>query len=109
MLPIVSIGLIYPAFLAAGLGGAAILYTLLAYAGVCMLFDANLLRYLFLFDFAENVMLLLSDYMGAAHIFGLELELFLELATILSLSIFAFFTIALFRNYRSLMAWQIWK
>lgn len=109
LVPLVSIPVLYLAFSFYGIA-AAILYTLLGYSVLCILFETNLLRYLFIFNYLRGILMLMSDYLGAAPLFGgVGIEVLIELASILPIALLAFLTVLLYKKYRSLGIWHIWE
>jgi hypothetical protein len=69
----------------------------------------NLLKFLFIFDVAENTLILTAYSFFSANITqNLPSVIFIEMATFLPFILLTYLTIHMFKKYRSLNPWRLW-
>jgi hypothetical protein len=87
----------------------AMLFLIFAFSMIAILTAKNLLKFLFIFDVAENTLILTAYSFFSANITqNLPAVIFIEMATFLPLVLLTYLTIHMFKKYRSLNPWRLW-
>ena len=87
----------------------AMLFLIFAFSMIAILTAKNLLKFLFIFDVAENTLILAAYSFFSANITqNLPAVIFIEMATFLPLVLLTYLTIHMFKKYRSLNPWRLW-
>ena len=87
----------------------AMLFLIFAFSMIAILTAKNLLKFLFIFDVAENTLILTAYSFFSANITqNLPAVIFIEMATFLPLVLLTYLTIHVFKKYRSLNPWRLW-
>jgi len=85
------------------------LFLIFAFSMIAILTAKNLLKFLFIFDVAENTLILTAYSFFSANITqNLPAVIFIEMATFLPLVLLTYLTIHMFKKYRSLNPWRLW-
>ena len=85
------------------------LFMLFAFSLIAILTARNLLKFLFLFDVAENSLILLAYSFFPVNIFtNISTVVFIEIATFLPFVLLTYLTVHIFEKYRSLNPWHLW-
>jgi len=86
------------------------LFIIFAFSLISLLTAKNLLKFLFIFDVAENTLILMAYSFFSANILtNLPAVIFIEMATFLPLVLLTYLTIHMFKKYRSLNPWHLWQ
>ena len=87
----------------------AMLFLIFAFSLIAALTAKNLLKFLFIFDVAENTLILTAYSFFSANILqNLPSVIFIEMATFLPFVLLTYLTIHIFKKYRSLNPWRLW-
>ena len=87
----------------------AMLFLIFAFSMIAILTAKNLLKFLFIFDVAENTLILTAYSFFSANITqNLPAVIFIEMATFLPFILLTYLTIHMFKKYRSLNPWRLW-
>ena len=87
----------------------AMLFLIFAFSLIAILTAKNLLKFLFIFDVAENTLILTAYSFFSANITqNLPAVIFIEMATFLPFVLLTYLTIHMFKKYRSLNPWRLW-
>jgi hypothetical protein len=87
----------------------AMLFLIFAFSLIAILTSKNLLKFLFIFDVAENTLILTAYSFFSANIAqNLPAVIFIEMATFLPFILLTYLTIHMFKKYRSLNPWRLW-
>ena len=87
----------------------AMLFLIFAFSMIAILTAKNLLKFLFIFDVAENALILTAYSFFSANITqNLPAVIFIEMATFLPFILLTYLTIHIFKKYRSLNPWRLW-
>ena len=87
----------------------AMLFLIFAFSMIAILTAKNLLKFLFIFDVAENALILTAySFFSANLIKNLPAVVFIEVATFLPFILLTYLTIHIFKKYRSLNPWRLW-
>jgi len=87
----------------------AMLFLIFAFSLIAILTAKNLLKFLFIFDVAENALILTAYSFFSANIAqNLPAVIFIEMATFLPFVLLTYLTIHMFKKYRSLNPWRLW-
>ena len=107
---IVSVPALYIFFTYLGItGDRAMLFLIFAFSMIAILTAKNLLKFLFIFDVAENALILTAySFFSANLIENLPAVVFIEMATFLPFILLTYLTIHIFKKYRSLNPWRLW-
>jgi len=85
------------------------LFMLFAFSLLAILSARNLLKFLFIFDIAENSLILLAYSFFPANVFtNISTVVFIEIATFLPFVLLTYLTVHIFKKYRSLNPWHLW-
>jgi len=86
------------------------LFIIFAFSLISLLTAKNLLKFLFIFDVAENTLILMAySFFSANLLTNLPAVVFIEMATFLPLVLLTYLTIHMFKKYRSLNPWHLWQ
>jgi hypothetical protein len=107
---IVSVPALYIFFTYLGITeDRAMLFLIFAFSMIAILTAKNLLKFLFIFDVAENALILTAySFFSANLIENLPAVVFIEMATFLPFVLLTYLTIHIFKKYRSLNPWRLW-
>jgi len=107
---IISVPALYLFFMYLGITeDHAMLFLIFAFSMIAILTAKNLLKFLFIFDVAENTLILTAYSFFSANITqNLPAVIFIEMATFLPLVLLTYLTIHMFKKYRSLNPWRLW-
>jgi hypothetical protein len=87
----------------------AMLFLIFAFSLLSLLTAKNLLKFLFIFDVTENVLILTAYSFFSANIAeNIPAVVFVEMATFLPFVLLTYLTIHMFKKYRSLNPWHLW-
>ncbi len=87
----------------------AMLFLIFAFSMIATLTAKNLLKFLFIFDVAENTLILTAYSFFSVNIAqNLPSVIFIEMATFLPFVLLTYLTIHVFKKYRSLNPWNLW-
>lgn len=107
---VVSILALYVFFTSLGITeDHAMLFMIFAFSLIATLTAKNLLKFLFIFDTAENALILTAYSFFSTNIMqNLPAVVFIEMATFLPFVLLTYLTIHMFKKYRSLNPWHLW-
>ncbi len=107
---VISVPALYLFFTYLGItGDHAMLFLIFAFSLIATLTAKNLLKFLFIFDVAENALILTAySFFSANLIKNLPAVVFIEVATFLPFILLTYLTIRIFKKYRSLNPWRLW-
>jgi len=87
-----------------------LLFMIFALSIIALLIAKNLLKFLFIFDVAENVLILAAYSFLPINVYlNLSEAMFIEIATILPFILLTYLTIHMYKKYRSLNPWHLWQ
>lgn len=86
-----------------------VLFMIFAFSLIATLTSKNLLKFLFIFDVAENSLILTAfSFFSTTALQNLPAVVFIEMATFLPFVLLTYLTVHIFRKYRSLNPWHLW-
>jgi hypothetical protein len=88
----------------------ALLFTVFAFSLVAIMTSKNLLKYIFIFDAAENTLILTAySFFSGNMVLNIPAVIFIEIATFLPLVLLTYLTVRIYKRYRSLNPWHLWQ